>query len=143
MSDFLAALRAQLIQHEGLRLKAYTDTAGKVSIGVGHNLTDCGISQAVCDLMLDEDIARAISGAEGFAWYAGLDEVRQRVIVDMTFNLGYRGVLAFEQMRLALAEGDYEAAAREMLSSRWSRQVGVRAIRLARMMRTGCDDAAG
>ncbi len=136
-------LRADLIRDEGQRLMPYVDTVGKTSIGVGRNLTDIGISQAVCDLMLDEDIARAISGAEGFAWFAGLNEVRQRVIVNMTFNLGYRGVMAFEWMGAALAKGDYAAAAKEMLSSRWAEQTGARAQRLAEMMATGRDLASG
>lgn len=137
MTDFWSALRVQLREHEGVRLKPYVDTVGKTTIGVGRNLTDNGISQATCDQMLDEDIATAVSGAEGFAWYAGLNEVRQRVIVDMVFNLGYRGVLAFEGMRAALAAGDYEEAAKQMLSSRWAQQVHQRAVRLAGMIRTG------
>src|SRR4051812_27390106 len=37
------ALVNQLIIDEGLKLSPYTDTVGKLTIGVGRNLTDVGI----------------------------------------------------------------------------------------------------
>ncbi|MDY0127369.1 MAG: hypothetical protein RBR69_04500 [Candidatus Cloacimonadaceae bacterium] len=39
-------IKEQLVRHEGLRLKPYRCTAGKLTIGIGRNLNDCGITQS-------------------------------------------------------------------------------------------------
>jgi lysozyme len=136
--DFWATLRAQLREHEGVRLMPYTDTVGKTTIGVGRNLSDNGISQATCDQMLDEDIGHALEDLQTFAWFAELDEVRQRVLIDMVFNIGLTRLRGFTRMLTAVESGDYDEAATQMLDSRWAAQVVQRAARLAGMMRTGC-----
>jgi len=138
--DDLAALRDQLDDHEGRSLHLYKDITGHWSIGVGRNLSDRGIFDDECDLMLDNDIAWH-EGAlfARIPWAAQVDVVRQRVLIDMCFNLGPDGLVQFHRMLDALRRGDHESAAAEMLASRWSGQVGRRAQRLARMMRTGLD----
>ena len=55
----LAALLRLLTRHEGRRPFPYLDTAGKLTIGVGRNLTDRGLSSAEIDLLLANDIAAA------------------------------------------------------------------------------------
>ncbi len=140
MIDFWAKLRQQLIEHEGVRLTAYLDPAGKVTIGCGRNLSDVGISLTMSDQMLDEDIGRALEGCRrAFGWFDGLDEVRQRVLVDMTFNMGLSRLLGFRLMLSAVQAENFEEAARQMLKSRWATQVGPRAIRLAEWMRKGVE----
>jgi lysozyme len=133
-------LRRQLRLHEGLRLDPYRCTAGKLSIGIGRNLDDVGISMAEAFVMLDADIARAERDLDRrLPWWRELDEVRQRVLVDMCFNLGVGGLLTFKNTLAAIHEGDFARAARGMLASRWASQVGRRADRLAEMMRSGID----
>ncbi|MFZ9654660.1 MAG: glycoside hydrolase family protein [Limnohabitans sp.] len=137
----LSLLQKQLILHEGVRLKPYRCTAGKLTIGIGRNLDDVGISQEEALGLLRNDIARALSAVRiELPWFDRLDDIRQRVVVDMAFNLGIDGLLAFKQTLAAVASGDYDRAATEMLNSRWAAQVGERARRLARMMRTGRDE---
>lgn len=139
-----AKLRAQLIRHEGLRLVPYTDTEGHLTIGVGHLLSR-GISYAVAEHLLDEDLAEVLTWLRGRPWWIALDPIRQRVIADMVFNLGIDEFHAFKDMRAALFRGNYDKAAAEMLDSRWAKQVGdqpgQRAWRLAEMMRTGSEVA--
>lgn len=133
-----AALREQLIRHEGLRLKPYTDTVGKLTIGIGRNLTDRGISREEAELLLDNDLASVVTALElAFSWWLSLDDVRQRVLADMAFNLGVGGLLKFKNTLAAVKEGRWDDAADGMLASRWAAQVGARASRLSRMMRTG------
>ena len=125
-------------RHEGLRLKPYRDTVGKLTIGYGRNLEDVGISLEEAELMLEHDLDRAIQAArEVIPGFDELDEVRQAVLVDMAFNLGRAGLGGFRRCRAALALGDFERAASEMLDSLWARQVGRRAEELAEMMRSG------
>ena len=133
------SIEDQLILHEGLRLKPYRCTAGKLTIGVGRNLEDKGISHDEAMLLLRNDIAEVTVQLEQFDWFRALGPVRRKVLVDMAFNLGMAGLLGFQKMIEALKQGDYEAAADEMVYSRWYRQVGERGRRLERMMRTGED----
>ncbi|MGU3777520.1 hypothetical protein [Burkholderia metallica] len=65
-----------------------------------------------------------------------LDPVRQRVVINMAFNM-QGGLLTFTNTLAAMKRGDYAAAADGMLASKWAAQVGARATRLATMMRSG------
>ena len=137
----MKSIEEQLVLHEGLRLKPYRDTVGKLTIGVGRNLDDVGITRAEAFFLLANDIEAVTGQLEKYGWYKLLDPVRQKVIVDMAFNLGMAGLLKFQKMITAIGCMDYGGAADEMLDSRWARQVGKRAQRLAEMMRTGEDYA--
>ena len=133
------SIEDQLILHEGLKLKPYRCTAGKLTIGVGRNLETKGISENEALFLLRNDIEEVTRQLELFGWYVALGPVRRKVLIDMAFNLGMAGLLGFQKMIEALERGDYEAAADEMVYSRWYRQVGERGRRLERMMRTGED----
>lgn len=132
-------LTAQLVRHEGLRLFFYVDTVGKATIGVGRNLEDTGISQDEAMLMLGHDIDRIVRGLTNAysGWFLRLDPVRQSALVNMAFNLGLKRFAGFTQMIAALARGEMDAAADEMLASTWAQQVGHRAEELAEQIRTG------
>jgi lysozyme len=131
-------LLAELRRDEGVRLKPYRCTAGKLTIGVGRNLDDVGISSAEADALLRNDVARVYADLDArIPWWRGLDEVRRRVLVNMGFNLGISGLLGFKNTLRAIETGDYLVAAQGMLASKWAKQVGPRAERLALMMRDG------
>ena len=130
-------LTEMLLEHEGLRLKPYTDTTGHLTIGVGRNLTDVGISRSEALLMLQNDIEESIITMEQFTWFLKLDEIRKLVILDMLFNMGLSRLLGFHRMIRAIELRQYGKAADEMLDSTWAQQVKGRAIQLAQMMRTG------
>lgn len=135
--------------HEGERNKPYDDATGKelkpggmlkgkITIGVGHNLSDRGISDAVKEMMFTEDLDEAcLELVRVFPWAAALDPVRKTVLVDMSFNLGITRLSAFKNTLAAFARGDWPAAAKGMMASLWARQVGTRAQRLAAMTITG------
>lgn len=129
-------LSAQLRRHEGVRSKPYRDTVGKLTIGVGRNLDDVGLSEDEVQYLLDNDITRAYNDASRIVpGLATLDEDRQHVLIDMVFNLGAAGLLRFRKFLAAVERRDFAAAADEMLDSQWARQVGERAKTLAAMMR--------
>lgn len=131
-------LREQLKRDEGERLKPYRDSVGKLTIGVGRNLDDVGLSPDEVDYLLSNDIRRAQEGVLGaLPWTIGLDEPRFAVLVNMAFNMGLRGMLGFRKMLEAVAQADYESAAAELLDSTYAQQVGQRAQRLARQLVTG------
>ena len=131
-------LKDQLIRHEGLRLKPYTDTVGKITIGVGRNLTDVGILKAEALSMLDTDIQQASDDLRRECpWVDNLDWARKAVLINMTFNMGIEKLLKFVQTLSAVESGEYKFAAAHMLDSVWAKQVGNRAIELSKIMETG------
>jgi len=132
-------IKEQLVRHEGLRLKPYRCTAGKLTIGIGRNLDDCGISQAEAYVMLINDIMNCEKQLQSKIpdIYNGLDEVRKSVLLNMCFNLGISGLLGFKNTLEFTKAGDWERAANNMLVSRWAKQVGRRAIELSELMRKG------
>lgn len=132
-------IKEQLVRHEGLRLKPYRCTAGKLTIGVGRNLDDCGITQSEAYVMLINDIMNCEKQLQAKIpdIYNGLDEVRKSVLLNMCFNLGVSGLLGFKNTLEFIKAGDWERAANNMLVSRWAKQVGRRAIELSELMRKG------
>ena len=131
-------LVAQLRLHEGERLKPYRDTVGKLTIGVGRNLDDVGISPAESAAMLASDIARTDAALRSkAAWVFVLDPVRRDVLRDMAFNLGVEGLLGFKTTLHLVQAGQFAEAAVQMLRSKWAGQVGQRATTLSKLMRTG------
>lgn len=131
-------LKEQLIRDEGYRRFPYVDTAGKTTIGIGHNLTDLGSSDNVIDLYYQEDFERIDNQIKArLPYFQAIDPVRQSVILNMGFNLGFNRLEGFQNMLTAFAKGDWETAAIEMLNSTWRKQVGDRALRLAQQTRTG------
>jgi len=133
-------LRSQLIYDEGVRSSAYVDSEGLLTIGVGRLIDEKRggkLSADEIEYLLDNDIDRVINQAiREFDWYQDLSEIRKEIILNMVFNLGIGGIKKFKNMINALQRHDWEDAAREMLDSKWSGQVGQRAIRLSEAMRT-------
>lgn len=168
----------QLAHHEGRRRFPYRCTAGKLTIGVGYNIDDRGLgpmskalgrtvtlnelgknglSEKDMDTVLDADISFFESRAmELFPEYDVLDPIRQRVVLDLAFNMGRRAlgfkkaVIALklyikatndELKRLYLVECGFH-----LMDSLWSSQVGDgfgkrydRAERLVDMLITGAE----
>ena len=137
-SAVTAALKQRVLRHEGLRLKVYTCSRGKLTIGIGRNLQDNGITRSEAFYLLENDLKRAESDCQNaFSWFEKLDAVRRGVIIEMVFNLGFQGFLGFRRLIKALTIQDFDTAAREMRNSHWAVQVGHRTEKLAQIMQTG------
>jgi lysozyme len=144
-NEELEKCKAQIKRHEGLRLVSYQDTLGYWTIGYGHLLgrsheyKGIRITQEKADELFSEDFADARRIADCYLELSDItrsDSARYAVIVNMAFNLGYK-LDEFVNLRKAILAQDWQKAADAMLASRWAKQVGVRAIELARQMRTG------
>lgn len=133
-------LAGDLANHfEGTRLFPYTDTVGKLTIGVGHNLTDKGITPNQAAQLLYDDISDVVNFLNlRTPWWNTLDEVRQRALANMTFDLMGK-ILSFTGMLGCLQSKDWKGASDNLLSSLFAKQVGKRAVDLAHMFLTGQD----
>ena len=130
----------QMRFREGVRNKVYKDHLGIETIGVGRNLVDRGLSDEEVDYLLTNDITIVENELDnGLSWWRDLDEVRQRALADLAFNMGLPRLHGFVKMLDALQRRDYHAAADELLDSKYAKQVGERSNRVAEMIRTGAD----
>lgn len=116
---------------EGLRLKCYRCSAGKLSIGFGRNLDDVGITEEEAEYLLMNDLQRAENDAQKIPGYDKCSQIRRDVLIEMVFNIGFPRVMGFRKMLAAISAGDYKEAAVQMLDSKWHKDVGNRADRLA------------
>ena len=144
IDELRTRLFIQLVRHEGKRNRMYTDSRGIATIGIGHNLRDVPISDRAVTVMFEDDLATVERDLEReLPWVAALVLPRQAALYDMAFNLGIgsaaqgTGLLGFVRMLVAAETGDFEGAARQILTSRYRTQVGDRAVTVAAMMRTG------
>ena len=130
-------LRETIIRHEGIRLDMYQDTLGIWTLGVGHNIEEKGISQAVMELMLEEDLAEAVSELKrSVSFFSKMPEQVQEALVNLAFNMGIPRLMQFKKTLAYLRDGNFEAAADELLDSRYAEQVRRRADEVADMIRT-------
>ena len=142
-------LIADLKRDEGLKLGAYPDPlthAAPWTIGYGHTGPEVhpGLSwtQAQAQTALQADIDRACRALdEALPWWRNLDDLRQDVLANMTFNMGIGKLEGFHNTLAAIKASQWARAAAEMLDSAWARQVGERAERLAKQMLTGAHQA--
>ncbi|KZW99477.1 hypothetical protein JL49_17135 [Pseudoalteromonas luteoviolacea] len=130
-------LKQQLIDHEGYEHTVYVCPGGYQSIGVGRNLEHRGLTDDEINYLLNNDIADFTAQVEKHIDTSKCNPARKAVLINMAFNLGIHGLLAFKKTIAAVERGDWDKAAIEMFDSRWAVQVGERADQLAEQMKTG------
>lgn len=134
-------LAEELLRDEGFVSHAYQDSRGFWTIGIGRLIDKRkggGITREEALYLKANDVVRFKRELAAKApWYLNLDPVRRRVMLNMTFNMGVGWLDSFKNTVANIRAGKYEAAAVGMENSAWASQVGIRAKRLASMMRTG------
>jgi lysozyme len=127
----------RLIDEEDFRLFPYKDTKGKITIGIGRNLSDTGITKNEAIYLCNNNINNTISDLRAnLDYFDSLPDNVQIVLIDMCFNMGIGTLLEFHNTLAYIKEGDYIEASKEMLQSQWAREVGVRAIKLSELLKS-------
>lgn len=109
---------------------------GRITIGIGRNLQDKGISHDVALMMLREDIGDSIKAAEtilGKEFFNNLSAPKQHGIVSMIFQLGPAGFAGFKNTIAAMNRGDWKDAGDLAKQSKWFKQTPERAGRVIAM----------
>ena len=136
--EFRQKLKGLMLEDEGMLTKPYLDCVGKITIGVGRNLADRGISQTEAFTLLDNDIAYFETKLKNhFLFFESLNQSRQIVLINICFNVGFNGFLEFVKLIAAVEKEDFEEAAKQILDSDASRASQKRYKRLAEIMKTG------
>lgn len=134
----LAKLIDQLSIDEGRKARIYVDTVGKITGGVGRNLTDRPFFEDEIDLMLKNDINLVVEQLDAnLPWWRKMTDERQNALINLCFNLGINGLLQFKNSLALLKAGKYDEAAAAFMNSKWAKQVGQRAIRVTNQIRKG------
>lgn len=137
---------------EGVRLKAYRDSRGIWTIGVGHNLQvdptlypqlqhliSVGISHAQVDALLTTDLAHVTTRLDVLIpWWKTLPPLRADVLANIGFNVGVAELVTWHHTLGYAQAGNYQGCGDEIEATQpWARQVGNRSKILAEQMRTG------
>ena len=125
---------------EGFKAKAYRDEDGW-SIGYGHHTKEMPrsiVTREEAHSILIEDLLVAREDCVSIYFeFSEIDEPRQEALINMSFNMGGPTLRKFKKHIQAVDYRDWEAAAEEAQDSRWYDQVGGRAKRIVRTLRTG------
>lgn len=133
-----AKLKSMLRIDEDDKLKPYLDTKGKLTIGVGRNLTDNGLRLVETDFMLTNDISDVQADLNrSIPWWITLSDNRQLILANMCFNMGVSRLMGYKNMLAALKAGDYILANKELLDSDAARDLPNRYHRLSILMEKG------
>lgn len=145
-------LKRQLEGHEGRKNRVYKCTAGKRSIGIGHNIDAKGlpddieafledhgyITDEMIDILFEQDVDDATSDCKRlYPDFNSFSEARRFALVDFLFNVGITTARTFTNTNKAINEERWDDAADGLLASKYARQVGKRAQTIARMLREG------
>ena len=140
-------LRKQLEIDEGVVHEIYLDHLGYATFGIGHLVRDTdpengwevgtAVSESRCIEAFESDIETVLSDCNKlYSDFEDLPEEAQLIIANMMFNLGYPRLSAFKGMKRGVDSRNWDAAADEMVDSRWYKQVTNRANRLVERMRS-------
>ena len=138
--DEESGLLDMIKRHEGVRSKVYVCSGGYETIGVGRNISETGLGLDDKEIayLLSNDILRIRKELEDeYPWFARLDTVRQDALIDISFNLGQTVLRKFKNALHAMSKKQYKQAADEFMDSRWSKQVGNRAVEVTNMIKYG------
>ena len=139
-------LREQLEVDEGCVYEIYNDHLGYATFGIGHLVkeSDPEQGQSLGTAVSSDRVAEAFeSDIQSvlrdcnilYSDFHNLPEEAQQVIANMMFNMGRTRLSKFKGMKRGVDSRDWNAAADEMVDSRWYRQVTKRADRLVERIR--------
>ena len=139
-------LRMELEYDEGCKYEIYLDHLGLPTFGIGHLVTEddpengqevgTPVDEARVVEVFEKDVEVTIGECKKlYDDWDDLPEEAQLIIANMMFNMGRPRLSQFKGMKRGVDARDWNAAADEMVDSKWYRQVTNRAQRLVDRMR--------
>ena len=139
-------LREELKVDEGCVYQIYNDHLGYPTFGIGHLVNGhdkehgwsvgTDVEEDRVEEVFEQDVQIVLSDCEIlYPDFYDLPEEAQLIIANMMFNMGRPRLSKFKGMKRGVDSKDWNAAADEMVDSRWYRQVTNRAERLVQRMR--------
>jgi lysozyme len=132
MADTTDLILSSVKKNEGFSSVVYKDTLGFDTIGYGTKLP---LTEKECAFILGSRlIEKEYELEEASSIYRSLPQSKQKIVLEMAYQLGVNGVMNFKKMWFALQKNDYATASKEMLNSKWAKQTPNRANQLALLM---------
>ena len=130
-----------LMRDEGFRERVYRCSAGKQTIGYGWFIDDLPLTRLSAQMILADQIDSATQELNNaLPGWLHLPDNAKLGLSNMVFNLGLPRLLKFKKMLAALEAHDFDKAALEALDSKWSADVGSRALRIADLFKSCNED---
>ena len=127
----------------------YRDSLGYLTVGIGHLIKSSDppdirdlkfrktINDTLINMLYDKDVTTAINDCRNlFLNFGNLPREAQRILANMSFNLGLNSLSKFRNLIAAVNRRDWCRAAVEMKNSKWYCQVGDRSKRLVCRMKS-------
>ncbi|WP_104748851.1 glycoside hydrolase family protein [Helicobacter cetorum] len=147
VSKLILAASFLLMDSEGFSSVIYTDKVGHATIGYGYNLSvhkkeyeyykDKNITKNKAYFILVKELKNNDTKLLSYEWYKNLNKVRKMVILDLSYNLGLKGLLDFKQFIKAIEDENYSLAIERLQKSKYYFQVGKRAQRNMEFLQFG------
>lgn len=124
-----------LVRHEGIRTFPYHCSENRLTIGIGRNLEQNGISEEEAYYLLENDIKRVMSNLDkSFHMWRCFPKKARLVCIDMAFQMGIAGFLGFKKTIALMQLGMWLEASEELLDSRYAIQTPNRAAYNSRQL---------
>jgi lysozyme len=139
--------------HEGFKPKKYKCSGNRWTIGIGHNLEardftpeekraigdwKMGITHNAAVMIMKNDVEICLKDLRKLGFWYYLDDERQYALLDMCFQLGWKGLCGFKKMLEAIRVKDYAEAEKQCVESKYGREdTPTRAKRIGHLIRTG------
>ena len=145
-------LKEFITADEGRRAKMYHCSAGRRTIGIGHNidanplppdiqqyLAKTGyITEDMIDRLFDIGVRHATADCKVlFPAFETFTEARQWALISFVFQLGFTGAKKFIRSLKAINEQRWDDAAKYMMESLWAKQTPKRAKRITGIIKRG------
>jgi GH24 family phage-related lysozyme (muramidase) len=136
-TDIISNIHAMLVRHEGESAKAYKDSKGHHTIGIGFNLDRKDADSILKSLgknlseilsgnqeLNEDDIIKLfkfslreaiVTARDVFPSFDNQPDNAKMVIIDLVFNLGKDGIKKFPNFIAAIEHGTYELAADQLM----------------------------
>jgi len=144
------SLKEMLIRHEGKRYKPYYCSGKRLTIGIGHNISDNGlpkdikmylnkngrITEEMVEILYQIDLEIAIHGClRLYPKFKTFTEGRRNALINFLFNVGIGTAKTFVNTNRYINNGFWEQASLNMKKSKWFKQVKSRGVEIVNLIK--------
>ncbi len=122
-------LKKRIKKNEGFSNKAYKDQLGFLTIGYGHlilpnekHLLQREVNKPKLEKIFLKDFNIALKDFNTFLKPFTKNTKDSELLIEMVFQIGYRGVLKFKKLLQHMARGNKHLTCFEMMNSLWYKQ---------------------
>ena len=135
-------VKKMIIRHEGWKNKAYKDSLGKWTIGVGHLIGDGSspgeyegktLSNNEVYNLFEQDFAKHVNIAKKTPGYNKANIQGKGAMIDLAYNMG-QWWDKWPNTAKKLIAADFKGAAEDLQNSKWYTQVGQRGAQIVSMI---------